>query len=140
MEQLPELLPRTFQGVRVVIPVAPACGNRLEGRSHGRNLPKDFEHLGVLVILNAITDGLQTDPRSGLARGDRSWRIQEDSIARSAQAAAASRDVHVVPTADGVPGSPPVRAIVENPRCALRPVQEPYLDALVDRRIIHHPF
>jgi len=66
-------------------------------------------------------------------------RIDEDSVARPAQSAAASGRVHVVPAADSVAGSPAVSAIVKQPRRALREVEESRLNAFVDWRIIHHP-
>ena len=108
MELLPQLQSCTFQGVRVLIPVAPARGNWLDGGVHEGNLPQVVENLGVFVVLNAITDGLQSDPGSGLRGGDRTRRIEEDSIPRSAQAAPASGRIHVVPTSEGVPGGPSV--------------------------------
>src|SRR5260370_11793207 len=94
----------------------------------------------ILVVLNAVADGLQTDSGCGLGRADRSWRIKENTVARSAEAAAASGGIHIVPTADGIPGAPSVRAVIEDTRRALRPVQEPRLDALVDLPVVHHPF
>src|SRR5260370_17142074 len=48
--------------------------------------------------------------------------------------------LHFVESADGVPRSPSVGAIVKNSGRSLRPIQEPGLDALVNRRIVHHPF
>ena len=140
MELLPQLEPCAFQHVRVVIPVAPARGNWHDDGVRKGPLPQVLENLGVFVVLNAVTNGLQTDPGSGLRRSDRSWRIKENAITRSSQAAATSGGIHIVPTADGVAGGPAVGAIVKNSRRSLRPIQEPRLDALVDRRIVHHPF
>src|SRR6202040_2647584 len=77
--------------------------------------------------------------RSRFGRSDWSGRIEEDSVTWSAQAPAASGGVHIVPTADGVPGGPSVGAIVKNSGRSLRPIQEPGLDALVNRRVVHHP-
>src|SRR6266567_3152297 len=139
-ELSPQLQPCIFERTWVVAPVAPTRGNRLEDGVHESYLPQVLENLGVFVVLNAVSNGLQTDPRSRLGRSDRTRRIEEDSVARSAQAAAASGGVDIVPTADGVPGCPSVGAIVQDARRSLRPVQEPRLDALVDRRIVHHPF
>src|SRR6266699_383391 len=139
-ELSPQLQPCIFERTWVVAPVAPTRGNRLEDGVHESYLPQVLENLGVFVVLNAVSNGLQTDPRSRLGRSDRTRRIEEDSVARSAQAAAASGGVDIVPTADGVPGGPSVGAIVKDARRALRPVQEPRLDALVDRGIVHHPF
>src|SRR6266850_1830880 len=140
MQLLPQLQPCSFQGVRVVIPVAPARSDRHDDGVRKALLPQVLENLNVFVVLNAVTNGLQTDPRSGLRRGDRTRGIEEDSIARSSQAAAASGCIHIVPTADGVPGGPPVGAVVEDALRSLRPVQEPRLDTLVDRWVVHHPF
>src|SRR6266704_4099972 len=83
VEQLPQLHPRTFQRVRVVTPVGPTRGNRLNDRVQEGDLPQVLENLGIFVVLNAVTDGLKTYPRSGFGGGDRTRRIQEDSIARS---------------------------------------------------------
>src|SRR6266850_3797917 len=140
MQLLPQLQPRGFQGVRVVTPVGPARSDRLDDGVRKVLLPQVLENLSVFVVLNAVTNGLQTDPRSGLRRGDRTRGIEKYSVARSSQATTASGCVHIVPTADGVPGGPPVGAVAEDARRSLRPVQEPRLDALVDRWIVHHPF
>src|SRR6266850_932827 len=136
MQLLPQLQPCSFQGVRVVTPVAPARSDRHDDGVRKALLPQVLENLSVFVVLN----GLHTDPRSGLRRGDRTRGIEEDSVARSSQAAAASRSIHIVPTADGVPGGPSVGAVVEDARCSLRPVQEPRLDTLVNRWVVHQPF
>src|SRR6267142_5874451 len=98
MELLPQLQPCSFQGVRVVIPVAPTRGDRHDDGVHEWDLSQVLENLNVLVVLNAVTNGLQTDPRSGLRRGDRTRGIEEDSVARSSQATTASGCVHIVPT------------------------------------------
>src|SRR5882724_8341430 len=140
MELLPQLQARSFQGARVVIPVGPARGNRLDNGVRKGPLSQVFENSGVFVVLHAVADGLHADPGSGLRRADRTRRVQEDSVARPSQAAAASRGIHIVPTADGVPGGPSVGAVVKNPRRSLRPVQEAGLNALIDRRIVHQPF
>src|SRR5260370_19721280 len=108
VEQLAQLQPCTFQSVRVVAPVAPARGNWLEDGIHKGDLRQVLENLGVFVVLNAVPDGFQTDPRSGLRGSDRTRRIEEDAVARSAHAAAASGGVHIVPTADGVPRGPAI--------------------------------
>src|SRR6266704_2059630 len=102
--------------------VAPARGNRLEDRIHEGDLGQVLENLSVFVVLNAVPNGLQTDPGSGLGRGDRTRRIEEDAVARSAHAAAASGGVHIVPTADSVAGGPSVGAVVKDARRALRPI------------------
>src|SRR4030088_3557093 len=140
VEQLPQLQPCIFQRVRVVTPVAPARGNRLDGYVQGGDLSQVLENLGVFVVLNAVTDGLKAYSGGGFGRGDRTWWIEKYSVPRSSQTAAACGRIHVVPTADAVPGAPSVGAIVKNPRRSFRPIQEPCLDALVDRRIVHHPF
>src|SRR6266850_1421701 len=140
MELLPQLQPCSFQGVRVVIPVAPTRGDRHDDGVHEWDLSQVLENLSVFVVLNAVANGLHTYPRSGLRRGDRTRGIKKYSIARSSQAAAASRSIHIVPTADGVPGGPSVGAVVEDARCSLRPVQEPRLDTLVNRWVVHQPF
>src|SRR6266436_6278040 len=140
MELLPQLQPCSFQGVRVVTPVAPARSDRHDDGVRKVPLPQVLENPGVFIVLNAVTNGLQTDPWSGLCRGDRTRGIEKYSVARSSQAAAASGCIHIVPTANGVPGGPSVGAIVKNSLRALRPVQEAGLNALIDRRIVHHPF
>src|SRR5229473_3562779 len=140
VELLAQLQTRTFQGARVLIPVRPTRGNRLnDGVQKGR-LPQVLENLGIFVVLNAVTNGLKTNPRSGLRGSDWARGVEEDSVTGSAQAAAASGGIHIVPTADGIPGSPSVGAVVQDSRRSLRPVQEPCLDAFVDRWIVHHPF
>ena len=140
MEQLAQLLPSTFQSVRVVGPVGPACGNWLEDGIHKRQLRQVLENLGVLVVLNAVTDGLETDPWSRLGRSDGARRIEEDAVAGSSEAPAASGGIDIVPTADGVSGGPAVGAIIEDAGGALGPVQEAGMDALVDGGIVHKPF
>ncbi len=60
MEQLAQLQACTFQGVRVMTPVAPARGNRLEDRIHEGDLGQVLENLSVFVVLNAVPNGLQT--------------------------------------------------------------------------------
>src|SRR6266403_4925054 len=132
MHLLPHLQPCSFQGGRVVTPVGPASSDRHDDGVRKVLLPQVLENLSVFVVLNAVTNGLQTDPRSGLRRGDRTRGIEKYSVARSSQAAAASRSIHIVPTADGVPGGPSVGAVVEDARCSLRPVQEPRLDTLIN--------
>src|SRR5258708_6552207 len=139
-ELSPQLQPCIFERTWVVAPVAPTRGNRLEDGVHESYLPQVLENLGVFVVLNAVSNGLQTDPRSRLGRSDRTRRIEEDAVARSTHAAAASGGIDIVPTADSVAGSPAIGAVVKNSRRSLRPVQEPRLDALVDRGIVHHPF
>jgi len=67
-------------------------------------LPEVLENLRVFVVLNAVTDGLETYPWSGLAGGDRTRRIEEYSVAGSSEAVAASCSIHIVPTADSIPG------------------------------------
>jgi len=44
---------------------------------------------------------------------------------RSSQTTAAGGRIHVVQTANAVPGAPSVGAIVKNPRRSLRPIQDP---------------
>src|SRR5260370_34482147 len=90
--------------------------------------------------LYAVTDGSQTDRRSSLRARDRPRGVQEDAVTRSAQAPAATSRIHIVPTADSVPGGPAVGAVVKDAGRSLRPVQEARLDALVDRGIVQHPF
>src|SRR5260370_5603536 len=140
MELVDQMQPCTFQSAWVVSPIGPARGNRQNDGIQEGELPEVLENLGVCVVLDAVAEGLQTNPGSGLRGSDGPWRIEKDSVARSAHAAAASGGVHVVPTADGVSGGPSVGAIVKNSRRSLRPVQESRLDALIDRRIVHHPF
>jgi len=140
MEQLPQLQPCSFQRVRVMAPVAPTRSNGHDRGVHEGDLRKVLENLRVFVILNAVTNGLKPNPRSGLAGGNRTRRIEEDTVARSAEPATASGGVHIVPTADSISGGPSVSAVVKDSRSTLRPIQETRLDALVDGRIVHHPF
>src|SRR5258708_20520228 len=130
MKLLAQLQPGTFQSAWVVSPIGPARGNRQNDWMQEGEVAEVLENLGVFVVLDAVPNGLQTNPGSGLRGSDRARRIEEDAVARSAHAAAASGGVHVVPTADGVSGGPSVGAIVKNSRWRLRPVHEPGLDAL----------
>src|SRR5258705_3461867 len=120
MKQLPQLGPNVLQEVRVVAPIAPAPRNRKNSAIHHAELSQVLEHVRVFVILNTVANGLQANAWCGLGRTDRCRRIQEDSVTRPAQSAAASRCVHVVPAADGVARSPAVSAIVEQTRRSLR--------------------
>src|SRR5690349_18761219 len=95
-------------------PVGPAGSNRLDHRAQERDLPYVLENLGVFVILNAVSNGLQTDARSRLRGSDRTGRVDKDSIAGPTHAAAATGGVHIVPTANGVPSGPPVCPPIEN--------------------------
>src|SRR5260370_7355999 len=113
-ELSPQLQPCIFERTWVVAPVAPTRGNRLEDGVHESYLPQVLATLGAFVVLNPCSNGLQTDPRSRLGRSDRTRRIEEDAVARSTHAAAASRCIDIVPPADSVPGAPSVRAIVNN--------------------------
>src|SRR5258708_1868878 len=140
MDLLAPFQPGTFQNAWGVSPNGPAPGNQQNDWIQEGELPEVLENQGVFVVLDTVPNGLQTNPGSGLRGSDRTRRIEEDAVARSAHAAAASGGVHVVPTADGVSGGPSVGAIVKDARRSLRPVQETGLDALVDWRIIHHPF
>src|SRR5258708_709718 len=140
MKLLAQLQPGTFRSAWVVSPIGPARGNRQNDWIQEGELPEVLENLGVFVVLDAVPNGLQTNPGSGLRGSDRTRRIEKDSVARSAHAAAASGGIDIVPTADSVAGSPAIGAVVKDSRRSLRPVQESRLDALIDRRIIHHPF
>src|SRR5258707_13652157 len=128
MKLLPQLQPRIFQRVRIVTPAAPARSNGHDDGVHEGDLPQVLENLRVFVVLNAIADGLQPYPRSGLAGSDRTRRIEEYTVPRSSGPAAARSGIHIVPTADGVPGGPAAGAVVKNSRPAFRPLQEPGLD------------
>jgi hypothetical protein len=67
VEFLPQRLARIFHSIRViVIPLGPTRGNRLKSCVHESALPEVPEHLGVFVILNAITKRLQPYPRRRL--------------------------------------------------------------------------
>ena len=65
MELLPQLQPCMFERVRIVTPVRPAGGNRLEGGVHEGELPEVLENLGIFVVLDAVADGFQSYPGSG---------------------------------------------------------------------------
>src|SRR5258708_16429198 len=127
MKVLAQLQGRIFERVWIVTSVAPTRSNGHDDGVHEGDLPQVLENLRVLVILDAITNGLQTYPRSGLAGSDRTRRIEEDSITRSSQAAAASSGIHIVPTADGVTAGRSNGAIAENSRGACRPRRQPPL-------------
>src|SRR5437879_6021461 len=139
MEQVPQLYPCILQGVWVVTPAGPVGRYWWKNGVHQEDLSQILKNLGVFVVLNAVADGLQTDPRSRFRGSDGSRRIEENSVAWSAHAPAATSRIHIVPTADRVPSSPAVRAIVKDAGGALRPIQEARLDTLVDRWIVHHP-
>src|SRR5258708_17962640 len=89
MELLAQVQARSFERVGVMTPVAPAGSNGHDDGVHQGDLPQVLENLRVLVILNAVTDGLQTNSRSRFGGSDRARRIEEDSIARSSEPAAA---------------------------------------------------
>src|SRR5258708_20272875 len=93
--------------------------NRKNSDIDDAELSQVLEDLRVFVILNTVANGFQTNAWCGLGRTDRCRRIQEDSVARPAQSAAASGCVHVVPAADGVAGGPAARALVQHPRPSL---------------------
>src|ERR1700716_4118935 len=120
-------------------PVAPAGSDRHDRRVHEGDLRQVCENLRILVILNAVADGFEPDTRRGFAGGDRTWRVEKNSITRSAEPAATGDGIHIVPTADRVSCGPAIGAVIKDTRRALRPIQEPRLDALVNRRIVHHP-
>src|SRR5215471_4769298 len=120
-------------------PVRPIPGDRQEDRIHKAAVPQVLEHQGVFIVLNPVAYGLQANSRSGLGGGNWPRRVEKDAVTWPAQAAARG-GVQVVPAAQGVPGGPRVRAIVEDARCALRPIEESRLNAFVDWRIVHKPF
>src|SRR5258707_6797430 len=111
MKLLPQLQPRIFQRVRIVTPVAPTRSNGHDDGVHHGYLPQVLENLRVLVILDAVTNGLQANSRSRFGGSDWTRRIEEDSITRSSEPAAARGGIHIVPTADGVSGGPAIGAI-----------------------------
>src|SRR5215467_16408604 len=119
---LSQLLADRLQSGFAVSPVSPTGSDRSDKRIQETCLPQVQKHVGIFVVLNSVTDVLQTDSWRGFAGSDRTWRIQEDSVARSSEAAAASSRVHVVPAGDGVSASPAVSAIVQDALRALRPV------------------
>src|SRR5260370_38915603 len=110
-------------------PVGPTRSDWQDHRVHKGALSQVLEDPGVFVVLNAVPDGLQTNPGSRLSGDDRTRWIEENSVARSAQATTASGRIHVVPTANGVPGGPSVGAVVKKAGGALGPIQEAGLDA-----------
>src|SRR5438445_10804718 len=112
-------------------PVVPARSNGQNRGVHEGDLPHVFENLRVLVILNAVADGLKPYPRRRFAGGDWTRRVEKNSIAGSAEPAATSSGIHIVPTADGVTGGPAVGMVVKDSRCDLRQVQETCMNALV---------
>src|SRR5260370_7030918 len=103
MKLLPQLQPRIFQRVRIVTPVAPTRSNGHDDGVHEGDLPQALENLRVLVILDAITNGLQTYPRSGLAGNDRTSRIEEDSTTRPSQPPAPHTRIHILPPPTPLP-------------------------------------
>src|SRR5258708_10125086 len=132
MKLLPQLQACSFERVGVVTPVAPARSNGHDDGVHQGDLPQVLENLHVLVILNAVANGLQANSRSRFGGSDRARRIEEYTVPRSSEPAAARGGIHIVPTADGVPGGPAIGPIGKNTRCPLRPIHEPGLDALLD--------
>src|ERR1700716_467992 len=110
-------------------PIAPTRGNGHDRRVHEWHLRQVLENLRVFVVLNAVADGFQTNSGSRFGGSDRARRVEKYSIPRSAEAAATSGGVHIVPTADGVAGGPSVGAIVEDAGRTLRPIQESGLNA-----------
>src|SRR5579859_358194 len=140
MKLLSKFLPHTFEIAWVMGPLGPARGNRPQDEIHVGGLPLIFEHLRVVVVLNAVADGLQSYPRRGLAGSNRSRRIEKNPVAGSADAWTTGVRVHVVPASEGVSSCPSVSAVVKNSGGALRPVQESRLDALIDRRVVRQPF
>src|SRR5260370_13275595 len=108
-ELSPQLQPCIFERTWVVAPVAPTRGNRLEDGVHESYLPQVLENLGVFVVLNAVSNGLQTDPRSRLGRSDRTRRIEEDAVALSTHAPPASGAIDLSPTAHTLARMPAIR-------------------------------
>src|SRR5258708_15186854 len=95
-------------------PVSPAIGDRLDHGVHEGDLSQVLQDLRVFEVLNAITNGLQSYPRSRLRGRDGTRRIEEDSVTRSAEATTASGGIHIVPAADGVSGGPTIGAVVKD--------------------------
>src|SRR5882672_6718904 len=103
-----ELLAGGLQNVGIVVPVAPTRGDGFQHHREKRVLLLSLQQLCVFVILNTVADSFQADSRSRFRRSDRRRRIKKDSVTRSAQSTAASRRIHVVPTAYCVSGRPAV--------------------------------
>src|SRR5262249_41524154 len=108
VELLSELLADVFERGAIVSPVGPAGGDGIDEWIQETCLPEVQQHLGIFVILNTVTNGLEPDSRSRFGRSDRSWGIEEDSVTRSSEAATAGSGIHVVPAGDGVSSSPAV--------------------------------
>ena len=68
MELLAQVQARSFERVGVMTPVAPAGSNGHDDGVHQGDLPQVLENLRVLVILNAVADGLQADARFASAK------------------------------------------------------------------------
>src|SRR5260370_34211715 len=123
MKLLAQLQPRICQSGRVMTPVGPARGNGHDDRVQEGNLPQVLENLRVFVVLNAITDGLQSYARSRLGGSDGSRRIEEDSVTWSAQAAAASGGIHIVPTAHAIARIPSAASVLKDSLAPFRPIE-----------------
>src|SRR5260370_34023250 len=93
MKQLPQCCTRVLKRVRVAIPIAPAPRNRKNSAIHHAELSQVLEHVRVFVILNTVANGLQANAWCGLGRTYRCRRIEENSVARPAEATASSGGV-----------------------------------------------
>src|SRR4029077_18314625 len=122
LKLLAEFLPHVFEFSRVAGPLGPACGNGLKDELHIRGLALILEQLGIFIVLNAVTDGLQTNSRSRFAGRNRARWVKKNPVAGSGDAWTASVGVQIVPTIDGVSRGPTIGAIVKNARGALHPV------------------
>src|SRR5256885_8374750 len=91
MKLLPKLQASVFQGVRVVSPIRPAGGNRHDDWVQERGSSQILQDLRVFIVLNAVTDGLEAYPRSGLGGPNRSGRIEKDAVSGAAARTAAAR-------------------------------------------------
>src|SRR5258708_12281996 len=103
-------------------PIAPARSNGQNRGVHEGDLPHVFENLRVLVILNAVANGLKAYPRRRFAGGDWARWVEKNSIARPAEPASTSRGIHIVPTPDRVPAAPPIGAQIHDHCLPLRPL------------------
>jgi len=62
MKKLSESLASVLQRIVVVSPIGPADRNWSDGFVQHADLPQILQHLSVFVVLNAVTNGFQTDP------------------------------------------------------------------------------
>jgi len=78
--------------------------NRQKVGVHHVEVTQALEHVGVFIVLNTVRIAFRRIPGADSVESDRCWRIDEDSVTRSApiHTPQAAR-VHIVPAADSIP-------------------------------------